>query len=85
MRKKVLGIFLLGSVIATSVVAGDYKKGDCDFKRDGHCNMKMEKRDSSRTMHFGILRAVHNLDLSVEQKSKIRDIMENTKPNFRWN
>ena len=80
MRKKILGIFLLGSVLATSVVAGDYKKGDCDFKKDGNSKMNMEKREFPKSMHFGIIRAIHDLDLTDEQKSKIREIMKNTKP-----
>lgn len=40
----------------------------------------MEKKDFHRGMHFGVLRIIHELDLSSEQKDKIRDIMQNTKP-----
>lgn len=84
MRKKVLSIFLLGSVVATSLSANDFRKGDDDFRKNGHPPMMVDgKRDfHQRGMHFGILRAIHELDLTKEQMNKIREIMLNTKPKF---
>lgn len=82
MRKKVLSIFLLGSVVSTSLLAGDFNRGECDYKKDGCSQMKMEKRISSKSMHFGILRVIQELDLTPEQRDKVKEIIENTKPNF---
>lgn len=47
MRKKVLSIFLLSSIAAVSVLGNDFKKGDCDLKREAmSSNEDGEKRFS---------------------------------------
>lgn len=77
MKKKVLSIFLLASVIGTSAIAYDMKKGECNMKKDcKHGEMK------KRNHGFSFMRYIHYLDLDKKQMNEIRDIMHNTKPKF---
>lgn len=80
MKRILVTVILLSSLVSTFLFAVDMKKEhSCKSKKENSsCHMK-EKRSS----HFSIMRYMHNLKLSDEQVSKVKDIMKNTKPKMQ--
>ncbi|WP_419764022.1 MAG: Spy/CpxP family protein refolding chaperone [Arcobacter sp.] len=80
MKRILVTVVLLSSLVSTFLFAVDMKKGHlCKPKKENsYCHMKDKKNT-----HFSIMRYIHNLNLSDEQVSKVKAIMKDTKPKIQ--
>ena len=84
MKRSLMTVVLLSSLVSSFLFAVDMKKENGDFKKDG-CDFKdascfMKKDVQRKHGHFGLMGYIHELNLSDEQISKVKDIMKNTNP-----
>lgn len=83
MRKKFLSIILLSGLAAGALYASnDKEESRVDLKKE-NCSMGEKmigmKKESSYKGH-GIMGAIHDLDLSDNQKTQIKELMQKNRP-----
>jgi Spy/CpxP family protein refolding chaperone len=80
MRRIFLTVLLLSSLVSSFLFAVDMKKENGDFKKDRGAPCHMKKSERKKPVHFSLMRYLHELDLTKEQVSQVKEIMHNTKP-----
>jgi len=80
MRRIFLTVLLLSSLVSSFLFAVDMKKENGDFKKDRGEPCHMKGPHKFKGVNLSFMRYIHDLDLSKEQRSKVKDIVHNTKP-----
>ncbi len=77
MKRILITVVLLSSLVSTFLFAVDMKKANDDKSRKANNPCHMKYRGFS---HFSVMKYIHELKLSDKQISQVKDIMSKTKP-----
>lgn len=77
MKRILVTVILLSSLVSTFLFAVDMKKENGDKSRKGNHPCHIKDRGFS---HFSVMKYFHELKLSDKQISQVKDIMKKTKP-----
>lgn len=82
-RKKILAGIILSSVVATSLFAANCSFDKKDFRKDVQSCSMMKNKNEKKEHKEPILTLIKELNLSDEQKTKIKDIMVESRKNIK--
>jgi len=83
MKKSVLTGLLLSTIFTSSIYAVDNKRVEGCMKGDMQNHQMQSMNHQNRGEYFSFMRMVHQVNLSDEQISKIKDIMKNHNKNIQ--